>query len=298
MRPRKPRMKNIISISRRTDIPAFYPDWFINRLRAGSAEYRNPMFPEKKHSVSLRNEDVAAFVFWSKNYSPFLKCLDEIDATGIPSIFHFTINGYPSALEPNVPELSDSIDTFKRLSDRYSPERVFFRYDPIVISGITSVSFHIENFHKIVSELEGYTSRCSISFVSLYRKTVFNLNKLAKKEGFALKAPTTEDTHKLLKSFAMLTYGTGISLFSCSNDALLSNEIQKGHCIDGALIEKLTGYTASLKPTRKDCGCADARDIGAYDTCPHGCAYCYANANYSIASRNHSTHDATLQLLK
>ncbi len=298
MRLRELPMKQIISVSRRTDIPAFYGDWFINRLRAGSAEYRNPMFPEKMHSVSLKKDDVAAFVFWSKNYAPFIKHLDEIDATGIPSIFHYTINGYPKALEPNVPELSDSINTFKRLSDRYSPAKVFLRYDPIVMSGITSVPFHIENFHKIVSELKGYTSRCYFSFVSLYRKTVYNLNKLAKKESFSWKEPASEDVQKLLKSFAMATFGTGITLYSCSNDAQLSNGIQKGHCIDGALIEKITGNRSPLKPTRKDCGCADARDIGAYDTCPHGCAYCYANANYSIAYKNHSAHDATLQLLK
>lgn len=298
MRPKRLRMKQIISVSRRTDIPAFYADWFIARLRAGVAEYRNPMFPEKVHSVSLKKDDVAAFVFWSKNYAPMMKHLDEIDALGIPSIFHFTINGYPKIFEPQVPDLSALIDTFKRLSERYSPERVFWRYDPIVISGATSLSFHIENFHKISSELKGYTSRCYFSFVSPYKKTVYNLNKLAKKEGFTWKPPSDEETQMLLKNMTMLLYGSGITLYSCSNDALLTEGIEKGHCIDGELIEKISGYRSPIKATRKGCGCADARDIGAYDTCPHGCAYCYANANPAIASRNHAAHASSLTALK
>src|SRR5437763_888748 len=126
----------IISVSRRTDIPAFYSEWFMNRIRDGYVRWVNP-FSRLVHRISLPPEDVMAFVLWSKNYSPLLPHLDELDSSGYRMLFHFTINGLPKAFEPRVPDVVDMLECAHALSHRYGPDAILWRYDPVLISSIT-----------------------------------------------------------------------------------------------------------------------------------------------------------------
>jgi len=170
----------IISASRRTDIPALYHQWFMNRIRDGFCLVPNPFNRKQISRVSLKVEDVDALVFWSKNPHPMLKHLDELDRLGYLHCFLFTLNDYPSELEPALPDLEERIRTFKLLAEKIGPKRVIWRYDPIVISSISPFTFHEQRFERLSRSLSGYTGRVIVSAVSYYRKTERRLGELAK----------------------------------------------------------------------------------------------------------------------
>ena len=159
----------IISVSRRTDIPAFYGDWFMNRLNDGFAGYVNP-FSGSKHFVSLSQENVVCFVFWSKNFEPFMDKLKEIQLKGYSCYFQFTINALPKIFESNVVRTSAAVETLKNISRMYSPAHINWRYDPVVITEFTDHEFHLNNFQSLASKLEGYVERCYFSFPTFYGK--------------------------------------------------------------------------------------------------------------------------------
>lgn len=302
-------MPAIISVSRRTDVPAFYSDWFMARVREGSAGYVNP-FSGKRHSVSLLPEDVAAIVFWSKNYAPLMPYLDELDALGYKMIFHFTITGYPQTLEEDVPPWGDSIDIAHTLAARYSPSHVLWRFDPVIFSTITPPEKVIENFTALAVSLEGAVSRCYFSFVCHYGKVRRNFEELYLSEGVKFRVDaedagkfedispesrgafvfdlSKDDKRDFAGKMAEIASLHGISMHSCCGDYLIKEAapaISKAHCIDWELIANLNGAGArvGVRPTREECGCYASVDVGAYDTCPHGCIYCYANANKAAA---------------
>ena len=179
-------MDMIISASRRTDIPAFYSKWFMNRLRAGFCQVPNPMNMKKVTTVSLSPDIVTAIVFWSKNPAPLLPHLKELNTRGFDYYFQFTLNDYPRSLEPNVPPFNARIETFKDLSSRVGSSRVVWRYDPIIISNFTDFTFHREKFSWIAEELKDKTQRVVVSIVDFYRKTERRLS-LLKEEGFIFK---------------------------------------------------------------------------------------------------------------
>lgn len=292
-------MKKIVSVSRRTDIPSFYSEWFLNRAKEGYAEYRNPFGPQEYH-VLLKPEDVLCFVFWSKNFEPFLEPLKIIDDMGYRAMFNFTITGFPKILEPSVVETEAAIETLRRLSHRYSRRHIFWRYDPIIISDITNEDFQIENFGKIASQLEGHVERCIISYVDMYGKVERNFKKLQTETGVGGHKPDQDTRISLANQLAEIALSYGIQVYACCEHYLLSDTIKKSKCVDGDLIGELFATDTSElkpKPTRKECGCTESTDIGAYDACPHGCVYCYANANKDKARKTYENHDATLEFL-
>ncbi len=286
-------MSRIISISRRTDIPAFYGEWFMNRLKEGFAGYVNP-FGGQKYLVSLKPEDVICFVFWSKNFKPFLENLKIIEALGYKFYFNYTITGLPGIFECNTAGKETAIEALRELSKRYSPRHINWRYDPIIISDVTDYDFHIKNFKALASGLDGYVERCYFSFAVRYGKVKTNFGKFQAKHGVKITDPDNNFRIKLANELADIAHEHRIKMYTCCGDYLLNQGIGKAHCIDGKLVEELFNmrFSHAQKPTRKECGCTESADIGAYDTCPHGCVYCYANVNKEMAEARFRAHDS------
>lgn len=266
----------------------------MNRIEAGVVKWRNP-FSGQELETSLKVEDVAAIVFWSKNFAPLLSHLPELHNRGYRFIFHFTITGLPHVFEPNVPPADETLSTFKRLADMFGPDAVLWRYDPILISSITSAEYHISKFHALASKLSGYTRRCYFSFPTFYGKTIRNTASLEQETGIKCIDPDLEEKIELISELAEIAKSYGITMFTCCNDALITGSIQKAHCIDAELIFRLYPekmIKAKLHGTRKECGCWQSTDIGGYNTCPHGCVYCYANTNKEIAYKRWKENNA------
>jgi len=285
-------MKRIISVSRRTDIPAFYGDWFMGRLKAGVAGVAHP-FGGQKYVVSLKPEDVTCLVFWSKNFTPFLENLKTIESMGYKFYFNYTVTGLPGIFESNV-EKQAAIGTLKLLSRMYSPQHINWRFDPIIISSICDGEFFIRAFEELAREFEGFVWRCYFSFVCEYNKVRRNFQELQKATGVEIIEVGEDFKINLANELSAIAERHGIEMFSCCSDYLAGGRIKKAHCIDGSIIEKLffpEGFQYTEKPTRAECGCIESIDIGTYDTCPHGCVYCYANANKSRAYESFRKHD-------
>lgn len=286
-------MKKIISISRRTDIPAFYGDWFMNRLEDGFAGWENP-FNRQKMVTSLAAEDVSAFVFWSKNFRPFLPHLKTIRNMAIPAMFNYTITGLPREFESHVAPADDAVDSLKELSRLYSPEHINWRYDPVVVSDKTDEAFHRKTFLRLAEQLHGQVTRCYISFAARYGKVEKNFRRLHQQQQISVVNPDIARRLSLAGALADIAAAYGIEMYSCSGDYLLVDQrIKKGHCVDGELLAQLyPGCSpAGSRPTRSECGCSASSDIGRYDSCPHGCIYCYANINKERAEQLYRAHD-------
>ena len=290
---------NVISASRRTDIPAFYSEWFINRIRAGYVCWMNP-FSKAIHRVSLRPEDMSAIVFRSKNYLPLLPCLDELDSRGYRMLFHFTITGLPRVFEPRVPDLPRLLECARVLSDRYGPEKVLWRCDPILISSVTSAEYYLTRFEELAAGLEGLTRRCYFCFAIYYNNVLRNLDRLHRDTGIECHDPPRDEHLQLATALAEIAAEHEIEMLSCCGDYLVGGKIKKAHCIDAELLHRLypdkIGFLAE-HPVREECGCAECVDIGMYDTCLHGCVYCYANTNKYMALRNYERHDSRRDML-
>lgn len=283
----------IISASRRTDIPAFYSKWFLNRIQAGFCHWLNPV-SSKVYRVSLLPEDCLAIAFWTRNPKPLLPHLDFLEQQGYCFYFHFTIIGYPKAIESHNPPLEGSIQTFQELSRRLSADRVQWRYDPIVLSDVTPASYHLERFDFLTRKLEGYTRRCYFSFVDFYGKTERNLGKVSQAHGIKFARPSVEEKRRLLEQLRDIAQARGINLYSCCEDALIGEGVEKAHCIDLDIIRMLrsdSDLCLKSAPTRQDCGCVESVDIGAYDTCIFGCTYCYATNKRDTALKRSHDHD-------
>lgn len=285
----------IISASRRTDIPAFYTDWFINRIRAGYCRVPNPFNSKQISTVSLLPEDVDAFVFWSKNPTALIPRLGELDQRGFVYYFLFTLNDYPATIEPNLPALADRMDIFKRLSDTIGPERVIWRYDPIVISSATPQDYHFRCFENICSELSGRTHRVIVSLVDYYRKTDRRLAQLESAGiTFDREAARRPETRQLLMRISATASAHRMDIRSCAEPSDLGKVgIPPGGCVDAELIKRLGRRVSRKKDPgqRNDCRCIISKDIGVPDTCLHGCRYCYATRDHTVAWRRHAEHD-------
>ncbi len=263
----------IISASRRTDIPACYADWFFARLSAGYVFVRNPMAPHQISRVALTPDVVDAFVFWTKDPIPMLGRLDEL--ADYPFYFQFTLTGYGRDIEPGVPGKTETlIPAFRALSAQIGPERVIWRYDPILFTPRYDVPYHLRAFAEIAARLAGCTRKCVISFVDFYRGAKKNLQALGA-------SPIAENEMREISGrLAEIAAQNGIKIESCAEEADLSaSGVAHGACIDRVLLEKLTGCPLDLKKDpnqRGACLCAASIDIGAYGTCTQGCRYCYA----------------------
>jgi hypothetical protein len=279
-------MTRIISVSRRTDVPAFYGDWFMRRVREGHAGVVNP-FGGKRYLVSLKPEDVSCFVFWSKDFTPFIEPLETLDRLGYRFYFNYTITALPDVFESHVNK-DAAFKTLLYLSEHYSPGHINWRFDPIVFSDIMDEAFYLDAFTRLAERLAGRVERCHFSFVCLYSKVKRNFQQMQESTGIRVLDPHPEEKIALADRLAAIAERHGIRMYSCCGEYLLSPSIQKAHCIDGAIIQQLfspDGFAYKDKPTRQQCGCTESVDIGTYDTCPHGCVYCYANANKTVACR-------------
>ncbi len=285
-------MKRIISVSRRTDVPAFYSEWFMRRIHEGFAGVVSP-YGGKRYAVSLKPEDVTCFVFWSKDFAPFLRRLDALDRLGYTFYFNYTLTALPAVFENNV-DKDAAFKSLTYLSDRYSPGHINWRFDPIILSSITDSAFYLDAFERLAARLAGRVERCYFSFVTEYGKVKRNFLQLRTHTGITIPDVHPDQKIALADRLAALAERHGIRMYSCCGDYLLSDRIHKAHCIDGAVIEQLfcpQGLDYHTKPTRKECGCTESIDIGTYDTCPHGCVYCYANANKATANEAFRTHE-------
>jgi len=279
----------IISASRRTDIPAFYMAWFMNRIRAGVVRYPNP-FGGQIQQVSLRSEDVHSIVFWSKECGPLLPQVDELLERGYHFCVQYTINGGPRALEPHVPFWERSVEIFHRLAARTSPRHVLWRFDPMVLTGEWGPDFYLHSFREIGKRLAGATDRCTFSFATYYGKAKRQLTRA----GIRYHHPDPEAGRVLLDGLAESASEFGMSLFGCCQEGWVHGRIHRARCIDGERLAELfpdRPIVSEQRPTRPGCGCAASRDIGMYDTCPFGCLYCYANQGREVALKRFRAHD-------
>lgn len=276
----------IISVSRRTDIPAYYGEWFMQRLADGYAGHINP-FNNKKHIVSLKKEDIISIALWSKNFKPFTASALLLKDEGYSLFFNYTLTGLPEIFEPGKPDESEILESIKFLSSRFSPWHINWRYDPILLSDITPAAYHIDKFRFICKTLSGYVKRCYISFPAIYGKVERSFMNFTDTTGVTIYSPAVSERKSLAEILAEIAGNYGIRIFSCCGDYLAENKIEKAHCIDAGILSSLSGKNlSSLKTgsTRKECGCTTSTDIGTYDTCPHGCVYCYANSSFKKAS--------------
>nr|VVV03975.1 hypothetical protein AW0309160_01358 [Aliivibrio wodanis] len=290
----------IISVSRRTDIPAFYTPWFMNRIREGFLLTRNPFNSNQVRRVSLLPEDVSLFVFWTRNPSMLIKHLDELDSLGYKYYFQYTITAYPKNLETRVPRPHRSIESFIKLSDKIGADKVIWRYDPILLSNLVDINEHKRIFAKIASMLEGKTYRVVISFSDFYKKTERNLNLV---EGLTYSDITNmpDELLELSNYMSKIAKKYGMEIESCAEEVESDLfGIKHGKCIDDNLINsvfKLNVNSSKDSGQREACGCVKSIDIGMYNTCLHGCTYCYATFNEKIVMENKRRHDPKSPLL-
>lgn len=287
----------IISASRRTDIPAFYAEWLINRIRAGYCTVPNPFNRNQVGYVSLTPAEVEVIVFWTRNPRPLFPYLAELDQRGYRYYFQYTVMNNPRPIDPKSPPLVASLKTFQELADRIGPERVIWRYDPIVFSNLTSVQFHRETYTEIAQALRGYTFRSVISLVDDYRKAAKRIRDLAQEgvEIVAYEGRPSPRFDQFMYDLVKTAHTNEIEIVSCAEEInLQSYGMQPGRCVDDDYIEKVFGLAVQPKkdPTQRDaCGCVISKDIGMYDSCLFGCQYCYATTSFERAKTHYQEHN-------
>lgn len=283
----------IISASYKTDIPAFYGRWFMNRLAAGFCRMINP-YNRQVLNVSLRREETDGFVFWTKNLGPFLPHLQTLRELGYPFVIQYTITGYPRELEYAVVPWERSCEHAEEAVSLGGPRAVVWRYDPILLTSLTPVNFHLEQFERLCDRLKGITDEVVVSFAQLYRKTIANLARIEREEGVRWWDPPNEEKRDLVSRLACLAWARGIQLTVCAQAVYAKAEgARPSRCIDAERLSVVAGerVCAKVKGNRPDCECHQSRDIGDYDTCPHGCVYCYSVHNWELAKERHRIHD-------
>lgn len=288
----------IVSASYKTDIPTFYGDWFVNRLRAGFCFTVNP-YGRQVYRVALDQNSVDGFVFWTKNIGPFLKHLPEVKERGFPFMVQYTINGYPRELETSVVDWRRSVEHVHRLRESYGPRAVVWRYDTIVFSTMTPADFHAENFTRIADALAGATDEVVLSFAQVYRKTKRNLESAAQAASFAWSDPDDDEKRALMQKLVHVAAARGMRASVCSQKSYVVEGAVEARCVDADRLRAISDrrFPAKLKGNRPECGCFASRDIGDYDTCPHGCVYCYAVQNRDLAADRYRRHDPSSPFL-
>jgi hypothetical protein len=288
----------IISASYKTDIPTFYGEWFMHRLKAGYCKMFNP-YSQQVYRVDLTPQSVDGFVFWTKNVGPFLKYLPEVKQIGYPFIVQYTITGYPRELEFRVIDYTHTIEHMKVLADIYGSQVAVWRYDPIIISSLTPSDWHRTNFEKLAQSFKGTTNEVVVSFAQIYKKTRRNMNWAANKFGFSWsdhEAMTANAVRNLISELAEISKSYGMHLKICSQKTFLTPGITtEARCVDAERLERVSGNTIvdriERRGNRKECSFFASKDIGEYDTCPHGCVYCYAVQRRDLAVERYKAHD-------
>ena len=275
----------IINTGCRTDIPAFYAKWFMNRIREGYVLVRNPYNPNQVTKYNLSPEVVDCLAFCTKNPEPMLTYLDELDM--YKQYWFVTITPYGKDIEPNVPDKPKVIEGFKKLSNHIGVDSIGWRYDPIFIGNGFDINKHIECFEKMAKELKGYTHNCTISFLDLYEKV--------KRNAPDIKPPIKEEQIEIAKAFARIGKENDMVIHACCEKTYLSQYgLQCNGCMSQEIVEKAINNTLQppkRKNLRQECNCLMGNDIGAYNTCGHLCKYCYANANKQFVIENIKKHD-------
>lgn len=284
----------IISASRRTDIPAYYSEWFVNRIKEGYLYVRNPMNIHQIGKINLSPSVVDGIVFWTKNPIPMMKKLDQLK--DYPYYFQFTLTAYGRDIESGLPSKNQElILAFCELSKMIGKERVVWRYDPIFINDTYSVEYHKRYFKTLASKLGAYTEKCTVSFLDLYKNTMRNIQPLG------IRVPTQEEQMDIMTEFARIAGEYGFYIDTCAEEMDLSNlGIRHACCIDKERLERIGNYHLEVKkdPTQRGiCGCASSIDIGTYNTCKNGCVYCYANYSKNMVERHTQSHDPHSPLL-
>ena len=279
----------IISCSRRTDIPAFYSDWFFNRIREGFVQMQNPVNANQLRQVSLAPSDVDCIIFWTKDPAPMLDRLHLLK--DYKYYFQFTMTPYGKEIEPNLPPKNEIMDSFLKLSDKVGKKRVIWRYDPILLSDNTTIEYHVDHFEEIAKRLLGYTEKCVISFIDMYRHIQGRMSDQS------VRPPDEFEMRALAEKLARIAENYNMKVETCAEKIDLADlGIGHGKCIDDRLISELTGRNLNNKKDkyqREFCGCVSSIDIGEYNTCRHGCRYCYANSNQKELEKNHALHHST-----
>lgn len=295
----------IVSASRRTDIPAFYTPWLMDRLRAGYARVPNPFNPRRISTVDLRPEHVAALFFWTKDPRPILPHLEELESRGYRTVFHVTVTGLPHLLEPRVPPAADVISAVREISRRVGPGRVVWRFDPVLLSPLTPEKKIISAFDALSSLMEGAVRQVTVSFARPYRQVLSRLRRGGAR-GYDFpdltQLPPEEALRRvspLASALAEIAARRGMVVFSCAERLDLTPlGIRPGACIDGTLIRE--EFALDLAPRkdpgqRPECRCLRSVDIGMYGTCRHGCLYCYARGDSALGrGRMHDPQGAML----
>lgn len=282
----------IINTGNRTDIPGYYSEWFYRRIEEGRVMVRNPYYPEQVIEYRLNPKVVDCICFCTKNPGPMLSGLHKIKAYG--KCFYVTITPYGKEIEPFVPHKEKVLEDFCILSDQVGKEAVSWRYDPVFIWDKYSALFHLKAFAKMAECLKGKTERCVISFIDLYEKTKRNFP--------AASVVSKEDTIFLIKEMVTIAGENGMRVYPCGEGHYLSEYgADCSGCMSKEVIERAIGQSLFVpkgkKPAREGCTCLLGSDIGMYNTCGHGCLYCYANYDRKCVESNMARHDAASPLL-
>ena len=280
----------ILNVSGRTDIVAFYSNWFMNRYKEGFLDVRNPFFEKQISRIYFK--DVDAIVFCTKNPLPII---DEIDKINKPILFHITLTSYKRDIELNVPDKKKIISAIKILSNKLGKDRVVVRYDPIFINDKYTIDYHIKAFERICSLLNGYIETIIISFIDDYKNVRNNQKDLN------LKNLTEEDYQKIGENFSKIAKENNIEVQTCAEERnLVEYGFRKRDCVDFNLAFLLTGKTKFKKwkaRNKKECNCVEMVDIGVYNSCKHFCKYCYANYDEKKVIENTKKHNPNASLL-
>ncbi len=276
----------IVNTGCRTDIPAYFSEWFYNRIREGYVCVRNPYYPSQVQQFRLSPDVVDCLLFCTKNPEPMLSRIQELSK--FHQLWFVTITPYGKDIEPNVPEKDEVITSLQKLSECVGVHAVSWRYDPIFLSEKYSLEFHIETFEKMAGRLSGYVDNCVISFIDLYAKTKRNFPEVQE----VAKA----DRKLLAKEFVRIGKKYGIQIRSCCEGTELEKfGVDVSGCMSQAVVERAIGGSLNLpakakKNIREGCDCLLGNDIGVYNTCGHGCIYCYANYDNETVQRNQRLH--------
>ena len=284
----------ILSVSRRTDIPNYYSEWFFNRLKDGFLYVRNPMNFHQISEIKISPDVVDCIVFWTKNPLPMMERLDELEAYNY--YFQFTLTGYGNDLERNLPNKKTLvIPVFQELSNRIGKEKVVWRYDPIFFSNRYNAKYHLKAFRSIAEALSGYTEKCVISFLDIYPKNKKNMDDLLSYD------LSDSELREFAKELSNIAKENHIKIGSCAEKIDLDEYgIIHNSCIDKELIEKIIGCKLKInkdKNQRIECGCVESVEVGTYNTCKNGCVYCYANYSAKSVESNFQKYDPLSPLL-
>lgn len=281
----------IINTGSRTDIPAYYSDWFYNQIKEGYVLARNPYYPEQVTKYRLSPDVVDIIIFCTKNPKPMLNRLIELDC--FQQFWFVTITPYEKEIEPDVPKAEQVIESFQKLSRIVGADCCVWRYDPIFISEKYTVDFHVRQFERMAEALSGYTNQCVVSFIDLYEKTKKNFPKV--------KEVKRSEQELLIKEFVNIGNKNNIRIRTCcENPELEKFGADVSGCMTQQVLERAIGYrmkVPSRSPARAECNCMLGNDIGMYNTCGHGCLYCYANYDKKVVEQNMRRHNPKSPLL-